>query len=130
MRYIGLDFGTKRIGVAVSDGDGKLAFARTIIDASGDVRSALNEIISEEPTAGIVVGVPIGFSGQESEMAEQARAFASSLESLGIPIFLENEILTSSASRTLRPDVDHIDAGASALMLQGFLDRKRREENS
>ncbi len=129
MRYIGLDYGRVRIGVAVSDGDGNMAFARTIIDASGNVRSTLNEIISEEPTAGIVVGVPIGFSGQESEMAEQARAFAKSLESLGIPIFLENEILTSSASRTLRPDAEHIDAGAAALMLQGFLDRNRRESD-
>lgn len=127
MRYIGLDFGTKRIGVAVSDAEGSMAFARTILDASSDIPSALKAIIAEEPTAGIVVGVPLGFSGQESEMATAARAFAASLESLGLPVILENEILTSSASRTLRPDAEHIDAGAAALMLQGFLDRKQRE---
>lgn len=126
MRYIGLDYGTKRIGVAVSDADGTMAFARIILDASTDIPSSLKTIIAEEPTAGIVVGVPLGFSGEVSEMAERARAFASSLESLGLPVILENEILTSSASRTLRPDAEHIDAGAAALMLQGFLDRMRR----
>lgn len=130
MRYVGLDFGTKRIGVAVSDGEGSMAFARTILDASSDISSALKTIIAEEPTAGIVVGVPLGFSGQESEMATAARAFATSLESLGPPVILENEILTSSASRTLRPDAEHIDAGAAALMLQGFLDRKQRESRN
>jgi putative Holliday junction resolvase len=127
MRYIGIDFGTKRIGVAVSDADGRMAFARTIIDSSSDVLGALQNIIAEGSTAGIVVGVPIGFSGQESDMADRARAFATTLESLGLPVILENEMLTSSASRTLRPDVGHIDAGAAALMLQGFLDRKERE---
>src|SRR5271156_4985796 len=131
---IGLDLGTKTIGVASSDPDRRLAapvetIARTRFER--DVRRIL-ELAAERRAAGIVLGLPINMDGTEGPRAQSTRAFARNLAKLtGLPIALWDERLSTAAveraliatdmSRAKRKAV--IDQHAATYILQGALDR-------
>ena len=134
---IGLDLGTKTIGVASSDPDRRLAapvetIARTRFER--DVRRIL-ELAAERRAAGIVLGLPINMDGTEGPRAQSTRAFARNLAKLtGLPIALWDERLSTAAveraliatdmSRARRKAV--IDQHAAIYILQGALDRLRK----
>ena len=134
---IGLDLGTKTIGVAVSDPDRRLAtgvttIARTAFKADATTLLAL---AAERRAVGIVLGLPINMDGTEGPRAQSTRAFARNLSRLtALPIGLWDERLSTAAverglieadmSRARRAEV--IDQHAAAFILQGALDRLAR----
>lgn len=134
---IGLDLGTKTIGVAASDPDRKIAagvttVARTSFTADA---KALLALASERAAAGFVLGLPINMDGSEGPRAQSTRAFARNLAKLtDLPIALWDERLSTAAverglieadmSRRRRAEV--IDQHAAAFILQGALDRLAR----
>ena len=131
MKYLGLDYGEKRIGVAVSDDEGMLAFPKYVEVAFGPERWKVvarnfKKIIDEENIGGVIVGLPLGFSMQETEMTKKVREFAEFLKKeLNVEIFFQNEVLTSKEvekSGVVREDM--LDASSAALILQSFLDAK------
>ncbi len=135
---IGLDLGTKTIGVAVSDPERRVAApvetvkrARFNIDAQ-----RLLTLAAERRAAGIVLGLPINMDGSEGASAQSARAFARNLAKLTeLPIALwderlstaavERALIAADASRARRKAV--IDQHAATYILQGALDRLARE---
>lgn len=136
MRFVGLDYGQKRIGIAVSDSQGRVAlpvqsFTRTK-DIQGDVRR-LASLIKEYEPALLVVGNPVGLSGQLGCSANAVQNFLTELgNKLDIEIVLQDErFTTQEAARLLREanlsakaQRAVIDASAAAVILQAFLDRK------
>jgi putative holliday junction resolvase len=134
---IGLDLGTKTIGVAASDPDRKLAtgvetVARTSFSA--DARRLLT-LTAERSAVGFVLGLPINMDGSEGPRAQSTRAFARNLAKLTeLPIALwderlstaavERELIAADVSRAKRAAV--IDQHAAAFILQGALDRLAR----
>lgn len=133
-RYLGLDIGEVRIGVAVSDELGSIASPVATIPRRSDVVAALRELVATYTPAALVVGLPIGLSGREGPQAETTRAFAEELgAALDIPIEYYDERWSSSIAeqalviqgtpRAKRKD--HIDAMAAAVILQGFIDNER-----
>jgi putative Holliday junction resolvase len=134
---IGLDLGTKTIGVASSDPDRKLAtgvetVARTNFTA--DARRLL-VLAAERSAAGFVLGLPVNMDGSEGPRAQSTRAFARNFAKLTpLPIALWDERLSTAAverglieadmSRNKRKEV--IDQHAAAYILQGALDRLAR----
>lgn len=134
---IGLDLGTKTIGVAVSDPDRKLAMGVTTImrkNFSADTQRLLT-MIGERQAAALVLGLPINMDGSEGPRAQSTRAFARNLGKLTeLPIALWDERLSTAAvernliaadvSRKKRAAV--IDQHAAAFILQGALDRLSR----
>jgi putative Holliday junction resolvase len=134
---IGLDLGTKTIGVAVSDPDRRLAtgvetIARTTFTA--DAKRLLS-IAAERKAVGLVLGLPINMDGSEGPRAQSTRAFARNLARLTeLPIALwderlstaavERDLIAADASRKKRAAV--IDQHAAAFILQGALDRLAR----
>ena len=131
---IGLDLGTKTIGVAASDPDRRLAMGVTTIARKAfrvDVE-ALLALASERHTAGFVLGLPINMDGSEGPRAQSTRAFARNFQKLtALPIGLwderlstaavERDLIGADASRAKRAQV--IDQHAAAFILQGALDR-------
>jgi len=131
---IGLDLGTKTIGVAVSDPDRKLAtgvetIARTNFTA--DARRLL-ALAAERAAVGLVLGLPINMDGSEGPRAQSTRAFARNLAKLtDLPIALwderlstaavERQLIAADVSRKKRAAVT--DQHAAAYILQGALDR-------
>jgi putative Holliday junction resolvase len=134
---IGLDLGTKTIGVAVSDPERRLAAGVTTIARKAFTAdaAAMLALASERSAAGIVLGLPINMDGTEGPRAQSTRAFARNLAKLtDLPIGLwderlstaavERDLIAADASRAQRAKV--IDQHAAAFILQGALDRLSR----
>ena len=135
---IGLDLGTKTIGVAASDPDRRVAAPVETISRTrfnGDARRIL-ELAAERRATGFVLGLPINMDGSEGPRAQATHAFARNLARLTeLPIALwderlstaavERALIAADASRAKRKNV--IDQHAAAYILQGALDRLSRQ---
>ena len=134
---MGLDLGTKTIGVAASDPDRRLAMAvETVARKSFTVDAArLLALAGERSAKGFVLGLPINMDGSEGPRAQSTRAFARNLARLTeLPIAfwderlstaaVERDLIAADASRAKRARV--IDQHAAAYILQGALDRLAR----
>ncbi len=132
---MGVDFGTKRLGVAVSDLLRTIASSYKIVERKAwetDITEIKN-IIKEKEIGAIVYGLPLQMNGQEGEIAAKVREFANKVyEETNLPFMFWDERLSSSAvenflikevdlSRSKRKKV--LDASAAAYILQGALDR-------
>ena len=128
MRYLGVDYGSVRIGTARSDEGGSMAFPDRII-AGKDATAAIGELqkIAEDAQVGaIVIGLPLGLDGSETEISRRVRHFAERVGStLHLPIYLENELFTSRMADHEGVAKDRIDAASAAIILQSFLDKQR-----
>jgi putative Holliday junction resolvase len=135
---LGLDPGERRIGVALSDPTGIIASPLTVIDRrTEDPAKRLRALCAEYDVGTIVVGLPVSLSGAEGAAAEKARRFGEEVHVItGRKVVFADERFTSvQAERLLleegmrrsrrRTTTDKV---AAALMLQGYLDRVRREE--
>ena len=137
MRYLGLDLGTKTLGVAVSDLTGTIATSLTILRHDNNheyLIEELKKIISEKNVESIVLGLPKNMNNTIGERGEMVLSFKEKLEkSLDLPIILEDErlttrvaeniLITADVSRKKRKKV--IDKMAANIILQSYLDRRR-----
>ena len=135
-RLMGLDLGTKTIGVAVSDVSRTIATARTTLrrtKLSRDIES-LRALIEDEGIGGIVVGLPVNMDGTEGPRAQSARDTATRLaEALALPVAFWDERWSTVAAERAMLDADlsrrkrarKVDQVAAAYILQGALDRLR-----
>ena len=137
MRVLGVDLGSRRIGLAISDPGASFAFPLEAITSEGTSQDveALRALIVERDVERVVVGLPLHMDGRAGPEAEAARRFAAALgESAGIPVdTLDERWTTREARRSLR-DVQprrrkreraRVDSTAAALLLRTFLDRAR-----
>ncbi|MDC0709832.1 Holliday junction resolvase RuvX [Stigmatella sp. ncwal1] len=136
MRTLGLDLGTKTIGVAVSDGLGLTAQALTTVrrtNLKADL-AALAGLAREHEASRIVLGLPLNMDGSEGPRAEASRKFADTLsQTLELPVeFWDERLSTVAAERTLlEADLTRakrkqvIDQMAAQFILQGWLDAHR-----
>jgi putative Holliday junction resolvase len=138
---MGLDPGTKTIGVAVSDGLRLSATPVETIRRSKFAKDAarLAEIAKSREVAGVVVGLPRNMDGSEGPRAQSARAFARNVaQSLHLPVaFWDERLSTVAAERALleadtsrRRRAEIIDNVAAAYILQGALDRLATLDNA
>ena len=125
MRYIGIDYGEKRVGIALSDPDGKIAFPNTTLENHG-IPVLLKEIrrmAKKENASVIVIGLPMGLEGKETAQTGKTRVFGERLEDdIWIPVEFENEMLTTRMAH--QSGAKDIDASSAAIMLQSYLDKK------
>ncbi|MDY7095985.1 MAG: Holliday junction resolvase RuvX [Acidobacteriota bacterium] len=137
MKLLGIDFGERRIGVAISDPQGRLAVPMTTLERKNDrsASRALTRLAREEGVEGIVLGEPVGLDGEAGEAALRVRRFGARLASeSGLPVVLIDETLTSrEAERRLRAagvdprrHPERVDAAAAQILLQEALDRRQR----
>jgi len=138
-RYLAIDVGNRRIGVAVSDELGLTAQPVLTLERRSsrreDLRS-LARLCRRFGVAGIVVGNPLHLSGDSNSQAAKTQAFATELGGLtGLPIHLWDERLTSREAHQILYEAGHarqehrgvVDQVAATLILQSFLDQKERE---
>jgi putative Holliday junction resolvase len=136
MRALGIDFGERRIGLAISDDEGRLAVPLTTLERRDD-RGAAREIARiarEEGVEMLVLGEPRGLAGSRGEAARRAERFGRRLAGVaGLPVELVEETLTSVEARErlreagvdTRREPGRIDAVAAQILLQQALDRRR-----
>lgn len=131
MRCLGIDYGEKRIGFALSDEEGRLAFPFAVIKNEGirRIMRAIQEMIRAEGITIIIVGVPRALSGADTAETKIILRFIQALkEKIRLPVEEENEILTTRIAREY--STKNIDASAAALILQSYLDKKCRVKNN
>lgn len=130
MRILALDWGTVRIGGALSDPEGKIAFP---LDKFIDPKHSLDEIqkiVNENQVEKVLIGLPRALSGNETLSTKKAQEFAEKLQILNLPIdFIDERLSSKSASNTLsgaglskKNQRDRVDNLAAAQMLQSYLD--------
>src|SRR3989344_6612058 len=127
MRYLGIDYGEKRIGVAVSDPLGRIAFPKKTIFNRGmaKVMAEFRALVEEEKISLVVLGLPIGLDGKDTDQTLRVRDFAENLKKeLKIEVKFENEMLTTHYVEG--PGLikkEHTDEAAAAVILQSYLDK-------
>jgi len=123
MRYLGIDYGTKRIGIAVSDESGTLAFPMATVEAGADAISQIHEHIKTSGAQTVVVGESRNFKGEANAVMEDIEQFKKDIEELAnIPVVYEPEFMTSALAERSGGD----DSSAAALILQSYLDRMKQ----
>lgn len=131
MRYLGIDWGKAKIGVALGDDETGFAFPRKIVRGERALRQLFAQTLREEKIGGVVVGIP---RSQDGETREEARRIAAAAAKLAgdfhLAVFYEDERMTTKAARRLLSSAGSTkkkdDAAAAALILQSFLDRLKK----
>ena len=133
-RCIGIDLGSKRVGLALSDKMNMIAspYRTLIVKNEQDLLDQLRLIIVDLKVKTIVLGLPLNMNGKDSAQTKKVREFKSVLSIFNLPVELEDERLSSvSAKRSLvmqniktGHNKSEIDKRAAAIILQQFLDKK------
>ncbi len=138
MRVLGIDYGRKRIGLALSDPDGIIASPLSVYLRS-DIRTDVDHIARlarENGVERIVIGLPLNMDGSAGGMADEVAAFAEQLSArVKIPVVTFDERLTSEEAERVLIQADMSrrkrrgvrDSIAAVLILQGYLERARKE---
>ena len=132
-RLLGIDLGTKRIGIAISDYSQKIATPLQILDKSkqGKLIDELESIITEYDIKGIIIGNPINMDGTYGKSSQSAKDIAINISNkIDIPVSLWDERLSTVGAFNLSSELDinvskrekDIDKFAAAFILQGALD--------
>ena len=135
-RYLGIDNGEKRVGLALSDPLKIIAtpFRTLLVRNTNQVIRELDKIIDEQDVELIVVGNPLGMKGQQTAQTKRVMEFSDKLRDIGYRVMLEDERLSSvSAKRVIIEqeiktgyNKELIDQTAAAIILQQFLDKQSR----
>ncbi len=141
MKFLGIDYGTKRIGIAISDEESMLAFPKEIVANDPNSFKKIGEIIKTENISEIVVGESVDFSGKLNVLSARIEIFIKELQNkFELPVHKQKEFLTSVEARNSRDTKKNlsqsqahsklkqiksgrIDASAAALILQRYLDK-------
>ena len=139
-RFIGIDYGTKRVGIALSDGETRLAFPYTVLPNTKDLVRRVHEIMVDEKISCAVLGESIGNSGEVNPLMHDIQKFKMQLEkTMGIAVMFEPEFYTTAEAKRLpgrqrrTPATPRrggakartaYDASAAAIILQSYLDKQ------
>ncbi len=135
MRYLGIDYGSKRVGIALSDEGGRMGFPHTIFENTPKLVKDVLELIAREHVGAVVIGESHNLDGSENPIARAAHAFGDALFAhIGLPIFYESEVFTSEEARQAPHKMEKtraakdrapVDDSAAALILNGYLSRQQ-----
>lgn len=140
MRYLGVDYGTSKIGLALSDEDGSMGFPHSVITNTPRLVDELCVLIAKEDIGALVVGDSRNLAGEENPIAKDARALGAQIsERTGIPVFFESEVFTTALARRA-PEKEEktrapkrraeVDASAAALILTSYLSRVHEHDQA
>ena len=122
MRIMGIDFGSKRVGIALSDESATMAFPHMVVPNDEKLVSTLERLIAKEQVKEIVIGHSLDRAGKPNSIHAAVEALMMDLTlAVGLPIHLVPEQYTTQAAARLQGKHDKIDAAAAALILDSYL---------
>tara|TARA_Y100000996_G_scaffold375261_1_gene325940 strand:+ start:983 stop:1438 length:456 start_codon:yes stop_codon:yes gene_type:complete len=132
-RLIGIDLGTKRIGIAICDENQKIAtpFKTLKKDKLSNLINQLKEVIEENDIEGIIIGNPINMDGTYGKASQSAKSISENIsKSINLPVCLWDERLSTVGAFNISSQLDinvskrekYIDQNAAAFILQGAID--------
>jgi putative Holliday junction resolvase len=139
MRFLGVDYGEKRVGLAISDENGTLAFPNGILANDLNLYKKIGDILKTENIGEIVVGESMDLKGKPNALVKEIEVFIEELKNrFEIPVLKQKEFLTSveargregkeknNARKNKKEISKKIDDSAAALILQRYLDKRNK----
>lgn len=124
MRKMGIDYGTKRVGVAFTDDQGMMAFPHGVIVNDGTVLKKLVALIDEKGVAEIVIGYSLAKDGKPNAVQAQIEELITDLTlQTGLPVHLEPEIYTTQEAIRFQGRTTQTDAAAASIILNSYITR-------
>ncbi|MGM0482714.1 MAG: RuvX/YqgF family protein [Patescibacteria group bacterium] len=126
MRFLGIDYGKKRVGLAVSDETESLAFPYDTIFNNPDLLRNILSICEKEEIDGIVIGESRTLSGKDNPLMKDIVSFKKKiLAEKDIDVYMEPEFSTTQEAKKMQGSGKYMDASAAAIILQRFLEKRR-----
>jgi len=131
MKYLGIDYGLKRLGLAVLDDVHGFAFPLSVVDNSEDLMGEMSKICKENNIDEIVVGESKNFNQDQNEIMKEVTPFVDKLKTeIGLPVHLHPEFLTSMEAERLQGSNSMNDASAASIILKSYFDLKLHNHQS
>lgn len=143
MRHLGIDYGSKRVGIAISDEEGSFAFPYKILSNNMELVDAIHNICGTEEISAIVLGESHDLSGKPNKIMGSIEEFKRNIEAeLELPVYFQKEFMTTveargregkeinNAKKVGKDKQVGADASAAALILQRFLDKRHITRNT
>jgi len=129
MKSLGIDYGTKRIGLSLSDESGTLAFPHKVIENNTEVFKVIKGVCDGEGVGTIVVGKSLQLNRDENPLMGQIKPFSNRLTKVtGLPLVFEDETFTTRMARAQPGKKEHVDDSAAAIILQTYLDKAENKD--
>ncbi len=148
MKYLGIDYGSKRVGIAISDESGTLAFPKMVVPRDAKLLDVILKLCKDEGVGEIVIGESLDYKGEPNAIMKDILIFKTALMGkVELPIHFEPEFMTSheaAKNKNVMHDVanersdgrpgrksqakESVDASAAALILQNYLDKNPKHE--
>lgn len=140
MRHLGIDYGSKRVGLAISDENGVMAFPYKIIPNNMELVDTIHNICGQEEISAIVLGESHDLSGKPNKIMGSIEEFKRNIEAeLDLPVYFQKEFMTTVEARgRAGKEINNakkvgksvsvaVDASAAALILSRYLDKKNNK---
>lgn len=128
MKYLGIDYGTKRIGIAISDENGEFAFPKMIVGPAEAI-AEIAGLCQQESVQAIVMGRSLASNGVENNLVGVTEQFKEKIHgATGLPVHFQDEGFSSMEAHRYQTDAGNRDDSAAAIILQRYLDRIRLKE--
>ena len=125
MKRMGIDFGTKKVGIALTDDAGVMAFPHAVWPNDAELRARIEELAIERGVEEIVIGHSLDNQGNPNPVHKAVEALITELTlSLGLPIHLEPEQYSTQQAKQIQGQTDQTDAAAAALILDSYITKK------
>ncbi len=126
MRLLGIDYGTKRVGIALSDESGTLAFPHVVLKNSPELLKEIESIIAEKKISAVVIGHSLDKNQQPNKVQAAIEELIADLTlAVGLPIHLQPEQFSTQAALQIQGRTDMTDAAAAALILDSFITKHK-----
>ncbi len=128
MKLLGIDFGSKRVGIAVADTEAGLAFPKGVIPNDKFLLGEIKNLCTGYGTELIVIGESKDLDGKENKIMKDIKLFKKMLEQdLQIDVVFEPEFMSSQQALHLQEDTKLLDASAAAVILQSYIDKLKNK---
>lgn len=129
MRLLGIDYGTKKVGLAISDDQGMMAFPKAVLPNNNFLMRDVKELVAGHGIKTIVIGESNDYKMNANPIMVKAKLFAKQLEQeTGAKVVYEPELLTSHQASHFQGKTDMIDAAAASIILQSYIDRLKHKK--
>ena len=131
MKYLGIDYGEKRVGIAISDAEGKVAFPKVVIQNNPELIKEISGLCKEFEINAVVIGESKDYKGEDNKINPQIISFKRDLSAIiKLPVFLEPEFMSSMQVEKTFGKTEMLDASAAAIILQTFMDKEKNRQEA
>ncbi len=129
-RILGIDYGSKRVGLALSDENGQFAMPLSVVENDDMLMEKIRKIALDNEIGVMVMGESRNYDGKPNSILLDSITLKENLEAEGYIVHFEPEFMTSVQAERFQGKTDMLDASAAALILQSYLDRDKESENN